>query len=60
MLNILYQFNEKYVPYAGVSITSLLENNKESSNITIYLLGEDISEESRRKLLEHIKHIKRR
>lgn len=54
MLNILYQFNEKYVPYAGVSITSLLENNKESGDITIYLLGEDISEKSRRKLLDQI------
>ena len=27
-MNVLYQFNEKYAPYAGVSITSLFENNK--------------------------------
>ena len=53
-MNILYQFNEKYVPYAGVSITSLLENNKDADYITIYLLGEAISTESRKKLLQQI------
>ena len=54
MINILYQFNEKYVPYAGVSITSLLENNKDADDITIYLLGEDISDDSKEKLLNQI------
>ena len=54
MINILYQFNEKYVPYAGVSITSLLENNKDADDITIYLLGEDISDESKEKLINQI------
>ncbi len=54
MINILYQFNEKYVPYAGVSITSLLENNKDADNITIYLLGEGITDESKEKLLHQI------
>ncbi len=54
-LNVLYQFNEKYVPYAGVSITSLLENNKKAKEISIYILGEDIldvSKEIFRKLAE--------
>lgn len=54
MINILYQFNEKYVPYAGVSITSLLENNKDIDEITIYLLGEEIADTSKEKLLEQI------
>ncbi len=45
MMNILYQFNEKYAPYAGVSITSLFENNKGDS-LCVYILGEDLSEES--------------
>lgn len=54
MINILYQFNEKYVPYAGVSITSLLENNKNAEDITIYLLGEDISDDSKDRLLQQI------
>lgn len=46
LLNILYQFNEKYAPYAGVSITSLFENNKSAENITVYILGENLSEDS--------------
>lgn len=54
MINILYQFNEKYVPFAGVSITSLLENNKDAGDITFYLLGEEITDESREKLLQQI------
>ncbi len=54
MINILYQFNEKYVPYAGVSITSLLENNKDADDITIYLLGEGITDESKEKLIQQI------
>ena len=42
-LNILYQFNEKYVPYAGVSITSVLKNNQNAEAITFYILGEGLS-----------------
>lgn len=49
-MNVLYQFNEKYVPYAGVSITSLLENNKDAEEINIYILGEHISENSKNRL----------
>lgn len=45
-MNVLYQFNEKYAPYAGVSITSLFENNKNVKSISIYILGEELSDES--------------
>lgn len=45
-MNILYQFNEKYAPFAGVSITSLLENNKLVPEIIVYILGEGLSEKS--------------
>ena len=37
-MNVLYQFNEKYAPYAGVSITSLFENNKNADEICVYIL----------------------
>lgn len=47
--HILYQFNEKYVPYAGVSITSVLENNNDS-DITIWILGEELTEHSIKKI----------
>ena len=50
-INVLYQFNEKYVPFAGVSMTSLLINNKDVGNVNIYALSEDISSSSR-ELLE--------
>ncbi len=42
-LNVLYQFNEKYAPYAGASMTSMLVNNKHIDRIRIYILGEDLS-----------------
>lgn len=49
-LNLLYQFNEKYAPYAGVSITSVLMNNREIEEICIYILGEGLAEESEKRL----------
>lgn len=49
-LNLLYQFNEKYAPYAGVSITSVLVNNLQTEEIRIYILGEDLTEASKSKL----------
>lgn len=49
-LNVLYQFNEKYAPYAGVSITSLLENNRTVEKIQIFILGEGLSTDSVKKL----------
>lgn len=43
-LNALYQFNDKYAPFAGVSMTSLFENNRDFDEIRVYILGENISE----------------
>lgn len=44
--HILYQFNEKYAPYAGVSITSVLVNNTELESLKIWILGEELSDDS--------------
>jgi lipopolysaccharide biosynthesis glycosyltransferase len=49
-LNVLYQFNEKYVPYAGISMVSLFENNKNIDKINIYVLGENLSDGSKVKI----------
>ena len=49
-INVLYQFNEKYVPFAGVSMTSLLINNKDIGSVNIYALVEGISLFSREML----------
>ena len=46
-LNVLYQFDNKYAPYAGVSITSLLENNSDFDHICIYILENGVSEENK-------------
>ena len=45
-LDVLYQFNDKYAPFAGVSITSLFENNQDLESIRVFILGEDISEDN--------------
>lgn len=47
-LDVLYQFNEKYAPYAGVSITSLFENSKNIGGMEVYIFAESVTEPSRR------------
>ena len=49
-IDILYQFNEKYAPYAGTSITSLFENNKHFQEIRVFILGEGLSQDSMQRL----------
>lgn len=49
-LNLLYQFNEKYVPYAGVSIYSILHHNKYAAEICIYIMGENLSRGAKKKI----------
>lgn len=46
-MNILYQFNERYVPYAGVSIYSILQCNRHVPEIYFYIMGEDLSENAK-------------
>ena len=45
-IDVLYQFNEKYAPYAGVSMTSLFENNRHFDEIRVFILGEGLEEKS--------------
>lgn len=47
-MDILYQFDEKYAPYAGISVVSLLEHNA-AQNVTIYLAAMEISQGNLRK-----------
>ena len=58
-ISVMYQFNEKYVPFAATSIVSLLENNKEIDKLTIYILGEAITEESKKMLTSQINRYSR-
>lgn len=45
-MDILYQFNEAYAPFAGISITSLFINNQTAERITVWILGENLSDDS--------------
>lgn len=51
-LNILYGCDDKYAPYTGISMLSLLENNKDMEEITIYLAAMKISNENLAKFNE--------
>ncbi len=50
-MNILYTCDNNYIWIMGISTISLLENNKHIKDLTIYLLGEDISDENKKILL---------
>lgn len=45
-LDVLYGCDNKYAPYTGISMLSLLENNKNMDEITIYLAAMKISNEN--------------
>lgn len=50
-LNILYQCDDNYAPYTGVSMSSLFRRNKNIEEINIYILDDGISEENKKKLV---------
>ena len=49
-IDILYQFDENYAPFAGVSMTSLFENNRHFDDINIYILDNQIEKSSKDKI----------
>lgn len=51
-LNVLYLTDNNYATYAGVSITSLFENNKHIDDITVYLIDDNISNDNKVKYNE--------
>lgn len=51
-MNIIFSTDEKYVRHVGVSVISLLENNKESVELNIDIIEFGVSEQSKEKLLE--------
>jgi len=50
-LNILYQSNDYYAPITGVSMTSLMENNKDLS-LNFFVLDDKISNDNKQKMQE--------
>lgn len=49
-MNIVYSASDLYAPLAGISLTSLLENNREFPQIRIFILDNKIGEENKEKL----------
>ena len=58
-MNILYQSDDNYAIYMGVSICSLLENNKSVENICVYIIDDGISEDNKVKIRNMVEGYKR-
>lgn len=50
--DVLYQADENYAVYGGISITSLFENNKGADEIVVHFLASGFDDEIRNKLKE--------
>ena len=50
-LSVVYSSDDKYAQHTGVSMISLLENNRHFINIEIYIIDNKISKENRGKLV---------
>lgn len=46
-MNIMYTCDNNYVWIMGISVISLFENNKNCSDLNVFLLGENISKENK-------------
>lgn len=53
-ISVLYGCNDPYAPFVGVSICSLLENNKKSNEIDIYVMSDEISEDNISRLKKQV------
>lgn len=54
-LNVAYSSDDNYAKYMGISILSLLENNKDDfEKINIYIIDNNISKNNKEKLMEII------
>lgn len=51
-LNVLYQANDYYAPYLGVSLLSLLDHNKHIRDLSVFIIDDGISDENKAKIKE--------
>ncbi len=58
-LTIVYSSDDNYIRHAGVSILSVLENNKHFETIDIYIIDNNVSRENKVKLNEIINQYNR-
>lgn len=58
-MNILYTFNDKFVPQAAAGICSICENNKGADSIHFYLFTHQLSDQNKQKLTEFVHSYRR-
>ncbi|MBP5607578.1 MAG: glycosyltransferase family 8 protein [Lachnospiraceae bacterium] len=51
-LNVLYQSDDNYAVYLGVSMLSLFLNNRDIPSINVYVIDDSISDKNRQKLIK--------
>ena len=53
-MNVVYSSSDSYSPIAGVSILSLLHNNKDAEQINIYMIDNNISNENKQRFMDMV------
>lgn len=59
-MDVLYQFDDGYAPYGGISIYSLFCNNRHFSEIHVYVLDNQVSGQNKEKLLRMAEQFQRK
>ena len=59
-LYVLYSTDQNYCMHLGISLTSLLENNKKFNNIIIYIIEKDIDDKNKSILLDIVNKYNRK
>ena len=59
-MNVIYSSSDSYAEICGISLTSLLENNKSSKEINVFIIDNGISEKNREKLGKTVKNYNRK
>lgn len=59
-MNIVYSSSDTYAEICGISIVSLLENNKNVDHLEVYIIDNNISEKNKKKLEDTINSYSRK
>ena len=58
-MNILYTFNDKFVPQVMASATSIMENNKNVENIHFFFMTLNVDEQVENKIRDYVRDYNR-
>lgn len=58
-ISVLYSSDNNYAKYCGVSLISLLENNKEIDEICVYIIDHNIDLDNKKKYMDIVKYYNR-